>query len=181
MKLKHLLYLLILFSLTITACSQKLPVPKSKEEGILVIPHKAIDEYSNGNEGFGYSFILRTYPESPVEIKLVPSTSKDYFIIENFPVGKYWIKGLATRGVMSSSAFPTTWEDEESVFGGSFEIKPNRITLLKNSFNVKREVVGVERLLTSYDIKPVPLEQKKKIIEQLGKLENAELWTLPES
>lgn len=178
MRSKQFIYLFTLFALIITGCSsQKFPIPTSEERGILVIPHQASNK-STSHE-FGYAYILSTRPENPVEIKITPTTSKDFFIIENFPVGKYMIKGVTSVGATSGSVRPSTFKAERSIFGDYFEIKANQVTLLRSSFNVSKEPISHDEWRIRWDFKPLDQDTKKEIVEKLGKLKNAERWTLP--
>ena len=169
--------LIILFVVTLISCSQKFPKPVSKEVGMLVIAHKATNETKND---FGYKYVLKHLPETSAEIKIMPNTTSQFIMIENFPVGTYWISGITTIGVHSGLDIPSMFKHEGSINGDSFEIKPNHVTLLNSRFVVLKKHTTPSRWIQNREFEKLDEKSKIEIINDLKKLENSELWIFPD-
>ncbi len=165
--------LTIFLALSLISCSQKFPKPSSDETGVLVIAHEAVNETEHN---FAYKYILKSLPEIDVEIRIMPSTTSDFIMINNFPVGTFWISGVTTMPVNSGTSIPLTIGGERTINGDSFEIKPNQVTLLSSRFEVLKKTLSDSRSRQSWKFKILDENTKKELINSLKKLENSELW-----
>ncbi|MCP4670797.1 MAG: hypothetical protein GY857_05775 [Desulfobacula sp.] len=160
----------------LTACVHNFPQQTSVNEGVLIIPHKA-DNQTEATE-FGYYYYLEYTPETSVKIKIMPNTSKDFFMIPNFPAGKYRATHVVTVGIRDRRVNAYESRKIKRIRTIPFEIKPGEVTILDNSFDVSKE--GSASQWTQYrDIGPLFKEAKDKIIQKLSKFKNSQLWILP--
>jgi hypothetical protein len=169
--------IIVLFFITLISCSQKFQKPLSNEVGMLVIAHKATNE---SKQNFPYKYVLKHLPETSVEIKIMPSITSEFIMIDNFPVGKYWISGVTTMGVHSGHSTPLALRKERAINGDSFEIKPNHVTLLNSRFVVLNKMITDSRSRQTWKLEVLDGKSKTVIVNDLKKLENANLWNFPD-
>jgi hypothetical protein len=169
---------LLIISVGLTSCAYKFPQTASKNEGILIIPHKATNQMAS--QDFAYYYYLEYTPETIVKIKMVPDTTKDFFIIPNFPVGKYMGKQLVSIGASDSRVRAHDARVVRPLYGYlPFEIKPGEVTIFNYSFDVVKK--GEVSFSSQYwKINPLNKDSKTNIVQKLKKLKNVELWTLPQ-
>jgi len=158
---------------TLISCSQKFPKPISKESGMLVIAHKATNE---SKHKFAFKYILNYLPETSAEIKIMPSITSEFILIDNFPVGEYWISGVTSIGVHSGNVTPMSLRNKRTINGDSFEIKPNHVTLLNSRFVVLTKMITDNRSRQTCNFEMLDDKSKKEMVNDLKKLENSELW-----
>ncbi len=158
---------------TLLSCSQKFPKPISKESGMLVIAHKSINKTK---WNFAYRYVLKYLPESSAEIKIMPNTSSHFIMIDDFPVGEYWISGVTTIGMQSGATTPKDLRHEQTINGDSFEIKPNQVTLLDSRFLIINKMIKEFQTRQTWKLESLDQKSKKEIISELKKLENSEFW-----
>ena len=165
--------LIIILVVGSISCSQKFPKPISNTSGILVISHEAVNETQHN---FAYKYVLKHLPETDDEIKIIPSTTNDFIMINNFPVGTFWISGVTTMAVHSGTSVPLTLRGERTINGDSFEIKPNQVTLLDSRFVILKKRLTDSRSRQSWKFETLDENTKIEMINSLKTLENSELW-----
>jgi len=163
--------------LMLISCSQKFPLPTSKEVGLLVIAVKATNETKHN---FAYKYALDHLPETSVEIRILPSTTGKYVMIGDFPVGKYWISGIKSMPVHSGTSIPLSFGKGRAINGDSFEIRPNQVTLLNSRFVVLKKKLTDSRSKQYWKFEKLDEITKSGLIRRLKELENSERWTFPE-
>ncbi len=161
---------------TLISCSQKFPKPLSNEVGILVIATKSTNE---SKHNFAYKYELTHLPETSAEIKILPSVTSDFTMIA-FPVGKYWINGVKTMPVHSGTTIPMSAMQDHAINAGSFEIKPNHITLFNNKFIILNKKITDMQTRQSWKLESLLVREKLDLLNELKKLENSELWNFPD-
>lgn len=175
MKLSRAL-VLFLCGFLLFSCSQKFPVPKTDNEGILVIPHKAT---KNTDWDFGYNYIFKAVGDGLNEtIKVYPNISRDFFITKTLPPGKYQMIGISSIGVRSKSVRASKLKTFRKFLGPYFEIKPKQITILDQIFIVTQKKRFVSSASQSWKFEFVNNEMITGIVKELKTLKNSELWKI---
>ena len=178
MKRLSLMIVLILVTCYVSSCSQKLPVPTSDDNGVLVIPisSRNTTQYQNG---YYYEFIYN--PETKTQIKAVPSGSRKFVVIDGFPPGKYNINGI--KSISSPNGGFASVNSETIDFSKSIpiEVRPNEITLLEYMFSIEQKSSGLtpsRHFSQGYVFKPLDESQYNQILSELKQLPNAEHWNM---
>ncbi len=166
--------MIILCVFTLFSCSQKFPKPISKEEGVLVIAHKATNETQFD---FGFKYELKYLPEASVKIKIKPSIKSDFIMVDHFPVGEYWITGVTTLPDHSGTTIPMSLRNEKTINGDSFEIKPKHITLLNSKFVVINSMRTDSGTVQSWKLEKLDDKSRNELVNNLKILENSKLWS----
>jgi hypothetical protein len=177
--MKRFLFICILIAaMLMSSCSQKLPVPVSGENGILVIPTQSRN-FTRYPNGYYYTFLYS--PETQVQIKAVPLGSRKFIIIDSFPAGEYQITGIKSLSSPSGGTPFTSSDTNEFTTPISFQIRPNELTLLEYMFSVEQNypdnTVGL-RYSQGYVFKPLSESQYSQVVIDLRNLPNAENWNL---
>ena len=162
-----------MFAAGIISCAQKLPVPNSNEEGMLVI---AVETSYNIEEEFGYNYIIVYSPETPVKIKILPNTGKKFYVFSSIPVGSYRVRAVTAIGLRDQYMRANMIKKERPLWGDSFIIKPNQVTLLKSKFVISVEDVADGRWTQKYKFQDLDDQSKIDITNQLKKLKNSQHW-----
>lgn len=166
--------MIVLLGFTLLSCSQKFPKPISTESGMLVIAHKSINKTK---WNFAYRYVLNYLPDSRAEIKIMPNTSSYFIMIDDFPVGEYWISGVTTIGMQTGTTTPRDLRHKQTINGDSFEIKPNQVTLLDSRFVILNKMIKEFQTRQTWKLESLDQKSKKEIINELKKLENSEFWS----
>ena len=161
-----------------TSCSNKLPVPGSKNvESILIIPQKATNSTKNPL-GFKYTFTLMKKDGGEKIIEFYPRVNKKFFIFDSLVPGKYKFLNrsdcLAVKGKTKNNC------RQRKTKPIKFTLSKNTITILKSSFNIRQ---SWKNNMNSISAKFFPVKKKhiKEIIIELKELENFDKWTVIES
>ncbi len=181
MRPKRILILsaLLLIVIGLTSCSHKLPLPSSREEGILVIAHEALN--NTERNWYAFRYLLSHSPGTDQKIKIWPEANS-LFIYKNFPVGKYQIDAITLFPIQHRSIRVLQGVQTYPLYGPSttsFEIKPNHITLLDKKFIVSKDGTDPNYFSQRHKFKTLNEQDKKKIIKKLAEYENADSWILP--
>ncbi|NNK96376.1 MAG: sel1 repeat family protein [Desulfobacterales bacterium] len=169
----------ILIAFFISSCSQKLPVPTSDDTGVLIIPTKIQNRTAYS---YIYYYSLLYSPELQLKIDIFPKGNEKFFILDNFPSGKYQINGLEIISIpqhkVTTSTSSTTVKAPNPI---DFEIKPKQVTMLDFIFWVEQKYVdsaSVEQFYQNFGTTQIDATQRDKLYEELRGLPNAELWDL---
>ena len=180
--MKNIIFILLVVSASLLSfsCNQKMPIPTSDNTGLLVIPATS-GNLTPYKYGYYYTFIY--LPVTKVQLKVVPLASRNFVIIKNLPPGKYEISGI--RGISSANTDRGRPDvsAETTDFSRSipFEINPNNLTLLNYHLAIEQKFLSDKddyRYTQGFSLQPLDEVQKKQIIDQLQRLENAALWNL---
>jgi hypothetical protein len=171
---------LLLIGIGFVSCVEKFPRTVSENEGVLIIPHKAVNKSMNKN-GYGYRYHFNYSPQTPAEIIINPC-SKKFFAITNFPAGKYQLDSMTVYGNTNPlSVSVTIMRDVPISENYSFEIKPGHITVFEKSFNVYKEDTGYKKTTQYRCFEDISEDQRKEIREALSKIENIGDWKFSSS
>lgn len=178
MKRLSLIIVLILVTCYVSSCSQKLPVPNSDDNGILVIPisSRNTTQYQNG---YYYEFVYS--PKTNIQIKAVPMGNRKFVVIDGFPPGEYKINAI--KSISSPSGGVASVSSETIDFNNSIpiQIRSNEITLLEYMFSVEQKFSGqapAGHYSQGYIFKPLDESQYDQVLSELKQLPNAEHWNL---
>lgn len=165
---------LCLFALLVASCTQKLPVPQTQDEGLLVVFTEGKRECCDYI--FRYEFVFGEDDDS-VKIKIYNGKN---FVAKPMSSGKYLVTKYGIYGVSTSRSVATDGSrrlyDIEKPF--TIEIKPGVITYfpLQVLSTVKKASGGSTQYV---DFVGVDEEMVSNYIPILKKTENIHKWQLP--
>lgn len=169
---------ILLISLSFVSCVEKFPRTASDNTGILVIPHKAVNDTSR--DGYSFRYVLSYSPQTPVQIMINPC-AQDFLIYNNIPAGQYEFEKITLFANSNMASYSTTIKKDYPIYNEcTFEIKAKSITLLDKSFNVSKKMKGIDTTIQVHGFETIDNEQRKKIIQDISNIENAKQWNLPE-
>lgn len=166
----------LLFAAGTISCSQKFPIATTNDVGILVVPLQTSDD--NPQRPFLYSYLINYSPETPANISIRPSVSKEYIIIDNFPIGTYQPQSLTTNSNSKGHRFVSGSLGATRTFKRfpKFRIKPNYVTFFPAKIVISKYDVGSDSWTQHYKLEKLDQENREDLIKKLKNLENADQW-----
>lgn len=175
---------LALIALSMLASCARLSIdqPSESHQSLLVLPATHTNKAQVVRHGFYYVYQISSDDSSvpPYDAVFRFPLTGDMLMVDALPPGDYRVSRFTflPRGVGDH-----TYSNNTVVRNDRFTLRPGTITLFDKSLNLLtyNPIVG-RGASTSYqmDIEPVTPEQRQRILQTLGQLENFHSWQVLE-
>lgn len=169
---------ILIMTLFIASCSQKLPTPTADNTGVLIVP-TSISNHTQYR--FGYYYQLLYSPEKNADITIFPRSGRDFVIIDGFPAGDYEINAIKIMNSGSGGIPDSISKVYKAKNPMPFRVESGTITVLNQILIVKQsypEANNIERYSQWFNFQTISADQRNNVSTSLKKLPNAELWEM---
>ena len=164
-------YLLYFIVLSLTACSATLPLPKSEDDGLLIIPSEG-QKFTRSEFVFQYRLELSSKENVTVKIR-----NGKWFTAKRLQAGLYQVHSYKIFAVDTGRSIAGTTKVREIDLNATYSIKitPDKITLAPFGFSSETRQHGNGFVQLTH-IVSVSEEAKSEYYKIIAKADNFDKW-----